>query len=153
VKCLYQASKVSCHIFLCQRYRFCLFLHFLIWFWNCSDCVVFFCFSFHLLLFMIFKDSLMSYLSAALIYCTKSFRDYAENNFHLYNSNEKKKKIKNRSNIFIEKYIRKSKNLFVKRWSASTCVKNETSKTKLINFSALIKFYWLHVKQLKEITN
>ena len=52
----------------------------------------------------------MSYLSAALIYCTKSFRDYAENNFHLYNSNEKKKKSKtdqifSLKNIFVNQRI------------------------------------------------
>jgi hypothetical protein len=38
LKCLYQASKVSSHIFVCWWYRFCLFLRFF--------CVVFFVFHF-----------------------------------------------------------------------------------------------------------
>jgi hypothetical protein len=42
LKCLYQARKVTGHVYMCQGYQFCLFLQYFVGFWNCSDCVVYF---------------------------------------------------------------------------------------------------------------
>jgi len=41
---LHEARKVSGYLYVCWGYQFCL--SFKNGFWNCSDCVVFFCFSF-----------------------------------------------------------------------------------------------------------
>jgi hypothetical protein len=48
LKWLYQAPKVSSHVFVCYGYQYCLFFFYdFDIFWNCSDSVVFFflCFS------------------------------------------------------------------------------------------------------------
>jgi len=42
---LYQTRKVRCHVFVCYGYR--IASDFAIWFWNCSDNVVFFVFHFY----------------------------------------------------------------------------------------------------------
>ena len=42
MKCLCQARKVSCHLFLCKGYRFCLFLRFFYWtLEQCRHCGIF----------------------------------------------------------------------------------------------------------------
>ena len=47
-KCLYQARKVSSHVYVCQEYQFSLcFYNFAIRFYNCSDGVVLFVFLFY----------------------------------------------------------------------------------------------------------
>lgn len=53
---LHQDRKVSRHVFVYYGYRFCLFLRFGIWIWNCSGGVVFCCCLFSIFLLLIWTS-------------------------------------------------------------------------------------------------